>query len=201
VRAFIIFITLSCILKTSFGQEDGYKTIKYQVNETIARQLGKYRYNNKGMLKASMFIKVTWDGKLMFGSERQEPLDCYTKSFISNDTIFIIGHMKSELGWGFKLTIFKDSCIVNSFALSDGNIYKYAASDTAACSFILVPGKLQQVTFIKQPEFRKGEQVSGYVEITSGQFYYYVNKHNMRSDIKLHAYFKTEPLEGPSFQQ
>jgi hypothetical protein len=98
------------------------------------------------------------------------------------------------LGWGFHLKLFKDSCTLNAIALSDGNIYKYKVSDTTALSRIVVPGKTQKLTLLKQPDFKTGEVVSGLVEITSGKFYYYVNKKHILSDIKLRAYFKTEPL-------
>lgn len=195
LKGHIILIALTCIFKIATGQT----TIKYQVDEKINQQLKKFVYTKDGILKSSMDIKVSWDGKPFFGGD-QQPIDCYTKSFITNDTICITGLMPGTLGWGFKLLIFKDSCLVYAFALSDGNAYKYDVSDEAPRSLIFLACTKQQLTLLQQPAFRIGESVSGYIDLTSQQFYYYFPEKSIRSDIKLRAYFKTGSIkETPDF--
>ena len=73
-----------------------------------------------------MKIKVFWDTKTPFN----ESLDYFTKSFVRNDTVYIFGEMIGELGYGFELLLFRDSCIVASFAISDGK-YINTISQTA----------------------------------------------------------------------
>lgn len=195
LKGHIILIALTCIFKIAIGQT----AIKYQVDEKIGQRLKKFEYTENGILKGSMDIQVSWDGKLIFG-RKQQSIDCYTKSFITNDTICITGHMPGNLGWGFKLLIFKDSCLLYAFALSDGNAYKYDVSDEAPRSLIFLACPKQQLTLVQQPAFRIGESVSGYVDLTSQQFYYYFPEKSVRSDIKLRAYFKTGSIkETPDF--
>ena len=137
-----------------------------------------------------MGIKVTWDGKAIFNQE----LDCFTKAFLKDDTISITGYMSGLIGWGFQLRIFKDSCIVNTFASSDGEVYRYNTSDKNLLTFIAVPSLMQRVVLSKNPSFEKGERVAGFVDIVSNDFYYSIDKKDTKARIKLRAYFKTEPL-------
>jgi hypothetical protein len=200
VKGYIILITLACIVKISIGQTSSLvKATKYLVDKNVGERVKKFEYNKNGVLKRSMDINVSW-GKGQFFGRNPSPIDCFTKSFITNDTICITGHMGGNLGWGFKLYIIKDSCIVNAFALSDGDMYKYYVSDKKPRSLIILSCIKQQLTLSKRPEFRKGEVVSGYIELASQPFYYYMEKENTRSDIKLRAYFQTESLkETPAF--
>ena len=136
-----------------------------------------------------MKIKVFWDTRTPFNDES---LDCFTKSLVRNDTIYIFGEMIGELGYGFELLLFKDSCIVASFAISDGKIYKYNKSDRDSISFIPLPSISQKVTLSKKPSFQKGEVIAGKVEIKSVPFYYTDLEGKFR--IELVAHFKTAPL-------
>jgi hypothetical protein len=161
----------------------------YSVDKQIDLQLRKFPLTDTGTLKNSMTIKVFWNANTFFN----QSLDCFTKSFLRNDTIYIIGHMIGELGYGFELTLFKDSCIVASFGLSDGKIYKYNKSDTASVDFIPLPSITQKVLLSQKPSFQKGEIVAGTVELKSVPFYYTALEGEFK--IELLAYFKTAPLK------
>ena len=139
-----------------------------------------------------MSIHVVWDNQTMF----KQSVDCYTYAVLINDTIFIVGYMQGVLGWGFQATIFNDSCIITSFAQSDGDSYKYQASDKKAVSRVSLASSTQILKLVKRPRFEDGERVSGFVQLESKPFYYYTNKLNRKATIKLRAYFKTGPLRS-----
>src|SRR5687767_1233025 len=125
-KQFILVSILTSTFIDSSGQtQDSLAHSLYSVDKQIDLQLKKFPPADTGTLKNSMTIKVFWNANTFF----DQSLDCFTKSFLRNDTIYIIGHMIGELGYGFELALFKDSCIVASFGLSDGKIYKYNKSD------------------------------------------------------------------------
>jgi hypothetical protein len=160
----------------------------YTVDKQIDLQLKKFPGADSGTLKNSMTIKVFWGNNTFF----DQSLDCFTKSFLRNDSIYIFGHMIGELGWGFKLVLFKDSCIVASFGLSDAKIYKYNKSDVDSTDFILLPSITQSVILSKKPSFQKREIVAGAIKIKSVPYFYTSSEDKIK--IELSAYFKTAPI-------
>lgn len=136
-----------------------------------------------------MTINVLWDTKSFFN----QTLDCYTESSLTNDTIYIRGYMIGQLGWGFELTLFKESCIAASFCLSDEKIYKYNPADPDLTNFILLPNISQKVVLAKKPVFQNGEVVAGLIELKSIPYYYTTLTGKFTIDIK--AYFKTGALK------
>ena len=137
-----------------------------------------------------MIFKVNWDADTIFN--QRDPIDCYTQSMFRNDTIYINGYM--VLGFGFQLALFGDSCIVASFAYSDAGIYKYNKTDSSLLTAILLPSRTQKLVLTSKPTFIEGATVSGHIELESREFYYVVEKTEMRSSIKIKAYFKTAPI-------
>src|SRR5436190_2523990 len=132
------FIALSFVMSNStfsMGQtQPSLAHSTYAVDKQVEVEMKKFSpAADAGALKNSMKIKVFWDTKTSFNDESS---DCFTKSLVRNDTIYIFGEMIGELGYGFELLLFKDSCIVASFAISDGKIYKYNKSDRDSISFI-----------------------------------------------------------------
>jgi hypothetical protein len=186
----ILLSILILPLINSFGQTQASLAHSlYSVDKQIDLQLKKFAPADTGTLKNSMKIRVLWDTKPFFDDRS---LNCFTKSFLRNDTIYIIGHMIGELGWGFELVIFKDSCIVASFGLSDSKIYKYNKSDADSIDFILLPSITQNVILSKKPSFQKGEIVAGAIKIKSVPYYY--TRFEDKFKIELSAYFRTAPL-------
>ena len=160
----------------------------YSVDEKIYAPLKKFSWVDTGTLKNSMTIKVRWNTNFFF----DQTLDCYTKSFLIEDTIYITGYMIGELGWGFQLILYKDSYIAASFGLSDGKIYKYNKSDTDSTNYIILPNVSQKVVLSKKPVFQDGEIIAGVIELKSIPYYY---TNNDRLTIDLKAYFKTAALK------
>jgi len=78
--------------------------------------------------------------------------------------------MIGELRWGFQMAIYKDSCVVAPFALSDGKIYKYNKLDTDSVDFALLQSVTRKTVLSKRPSFKEGETVAGLVELKSVPF-------------------------------
>lgn len=165
----------------------------YSVDKSIELELNKFPWADTGTLKNSMVIKVFTDNPAFANPSFNQTLDCYTQSFLKNDTVYIFGYMIGQLGYGFTLAIFKDSCIVASFGLSDGKIYKYNESDKDSIDFIPLPSVSQKVILSRKPVFQKGDIVAGFVEIKSVPFYYVDLKGKFR--IEIQAYFKSGALK------
>ena len=161
----------------------------YSVDKLIDIPLKKFSWADTGTLKNSMTIKVLWNTNSFF----DQTLDCYTKSFLIKDTIYITGYMIGELGWGFQLVLYKDSCIAASFGLSDDKVYKYSKSDTDSISYILLPNASQKVVLSKKPAFQNGEIIAGAIELKSIPYYYTILDGKFTIDLK--AYFKTAALK------
>ena len=178
------FLTFSLLSYAQHELASGLYTVDKQVN----LQLKKFVLVDSGRLKNSMKIRVPWNEGAIFNQSS----DCYTKSYLRNDTIYVIGHIMGELGYGFGLTLFRDSCIVYPFGFSDGNIYKYHKADTAYIDFIPLPSQSQKVILLKAPAFREGEIIEGFVKLDSYPFYY--NGFESEFKIELEAYFKTASI-------
>jgi hypothetical protein len=121
--------------------------------------------------------------------------NCYTQSVLINDTIYITGHVYGEIGYGFLIALFDDSCILNSFAYSDAAIYRYNKSDTSLVAFIAVPSFAQKLVLSEIPLYKEGDVVSGFVELESKEFYYGLEAPEHSFKIKLKAHFSTSPLK------
>jgi hypothetical protein len=174
----------------SYGQRQSLLVQKpYSVNKQIDAQLNKFPTAGESTLKNSMTINVLWDTKSFFN----QTLDCYTESSLTNDTIYIRGYMIGQLGWGFELVLFKDSCMAASFGLSDEKIYKYNPADPDSTNFILLPNITQKVVLTKKPVFENGEVVAGLIELKSIPYYYTTLTGKFTINIK--AYFKTGALK------
>jgi hypothetical protein len=109
VQKFILAISFLSFCSTVYGQDQiDFHPSRYIIHPQIAQQINRYPFADTGTLKNSMKIEVTWDGTPFFN---QKNLDCYTLSFIQNDTIAITDHMIGQLGWGFNLAIFGDRVV------------------------------------------------------------------------------------------
>jgi hypothetical protein len=184
----LLSVLLSTLVNSSGQSPNSLARSLYTIDKQIDLQLKKFPWADTGTLKNSMTIKVFRGTKTFF----DQTLDCFTKSYLRNDTIYIIGHMIGQLGWGFRLVLFKDSCIVASFGLSDGKVYKYNKSDTDSIDAILLPSVTQSVILSKKPSFQKGEIIAGSIKIISAPYYY--TRFEDKFKIELFAYFKTAPL-------
>lgn len=188
LKNILIFLLFQIAYRVSYAQIKLTKCT-YAVNNRLSAQINNYKLVDSGQLENSMTIEVPWGDNALF----DQTLDCYTKSYISNDTIFITGHMIGLLGYGFQLILFKDSCIIAPFAISNGKIYKYNLSDPVFIDFIPLPTKTQKVVLTKSPAYIPGEAIEGFVNLESQIFYY--KELEGTFEIKLKAYFKTSSIK------
>lgn len=170
------------------------KKVSYSTDKKIELDQKKVVFVDSGVLKKSMKIRVFWDDRVFFNNyDDDKALDCFTLSTIKNDTISIVGYMNGMLGYGFNLKLIGDSCIIATYALSDGEIYKRNPSDKSYTDFIELPGTVQKVVLSKKPMFKKGEVLTGHVQLKSVPFYY--KDLEGKFTIEIAAYFKTAPLK------
>ena len=189
IKQIILLSILALTLIKSFGQiPTSISRGLYSVDEKVDLQVRKFSWADTDTLKNSMAIKVFWNTNTFF----DQSVDCYTESFVRNDTIGITGYMIGKLGWGFELALFKDSCFATCFGLSDDKIYKYNKSDTDYMDLIMLPSIFQRITLSKKPSFQKGEIVAGSIELKSVPYYY--SNLEGKFTIVLKAYFKTAAL-------
>jgi hypothetical protein len=164
------------------------QTSTYTIDNRVEPAVKKFQLVNPGHLKGSMKIKVLNGTQIFFN----QSIDCFTVSKVSKDTIHITGYMTGGYGWGFELIIMPENCLIASFGLSDGKIYKYQKSDTDSLDMILIPPITQKLTLSKKPAFAEGDIISGKVEIKSGPYYY--TQLEGKYSLELVAYFQTELL-------
>lgn len=160
----------------------------YTVDKQVNIQLKKFVVGDSNQLGQSMKVKVPWGNRIFF----DQSLDCYTESYLRSDTIFITGFMLNKLGYGFALALFRDSCIVAPFALSDAAIYKGKISDTVYTDMIVLPCLIRKVVLPEKPIFKEGEIITGFVALDSYPFYYKSMQGEFK--IELTAYFRTTPI-------
>jgi len=194
-KQLILVSAIAIQVKQSWAQsQPSFAPTSYSVDKQIDLQISKFGWIDTGTLKHSMTIKVLTDNNSFVNNTMfNQTLDCYTTSFLKGDTINITGYMIGQLGWGFALLLYKDSCSAATYALSDGKIYKYNKSDTDSIDLILLPNTSQKVVLSRKPAFQAGEIVSGAIELKSVP-YYYTNL-NGKYTINLKAYFKTAALK------
>ena len=196
-KAILGIVSMILYIVSSGQSKSSYTTISYTIDTQVNQQIKKAVSIENGVLNKSLKVKIFRNDYAIFNTyDKDEPLDCYTESFLYNDTIFITGHMKGEIGYGFQLAFFGDSCFVASFAYSDSAIYKYNNSDTASVNLILIPTATQKLTLSKRPLFKEGETIAGIVELKSKEFYDIYGKHEGINKMYLIAYFKTPPLKS-----
>jgi hypothetical protein len=193
-KRLLVIVSVLLFVNTWVQSQVLHKSVKYTVDNQLVNQVKKNNPNNSGILKKSMKLNSYTNGRVFY-VQYDGPEDCYTKTIFSNDSILITGHMEGELGYGFMLFLFGDSCKAAAFALSDSAIYKYQISDTVLVDFITPQSLTQKVALSKRPLYKEGEVITGLVEIESKEFYYYVKKPTTRFTIKLKAYFQTAPLK------
>jgi hypothetical protein len=185
-----IFLFIISLVWSEFAASQATLTKdKFNIDTKITPEIKKFKIAGPGRLQNSMNIRVPWNDRFLFDQE----LDCFTRSGLAGDTINIRGYMIGELGYGFELKLFGDSCIVAPYGLSDGKIYKYNQSDTKYADFIRLSCRSYKVVLPAKPFYRAGEIIEGYVEMESNPFYY--AGLDGKFNIQIRAYFKTDSIK------
>jgi hypothetical protein len=121
--------------------------------------------------------------------------ECMIFSTLTGDTINITGFAGMFAGFGYLITLFKDTCIVSHFSKSDAEIYKLHKTDSLEYG-VSVPCKTYKLTLSQKPAFKKGEVLEGIIELLSEDYYEVANGKEKKYKMQLTGYFKTDPLES-----
>src|SRR4030095_4022310 len=186
IIATIVFFFIATSLQAQ--QERPLARDLYLVDKKVEIEEKKFEFIDTGVLKSAMKIRVFWNDNIFFNNyDEGSVLDCFTLSTINGDTISIIGYMVGMVGYGFTLKLFGDSCIVASYAISDGDIYQTGPKEKSYTNHVILPSTVHRVRLLKKPLFKEGETVAGHVQLKSVPFYY--KGLEGKFVIELNAYF------------
>jgi hypothetical protein len=91
---------------------------------------------------------------------------------IEKDTLYVDMSVGFFGGAGFPIKIFGKDFESSFFEYTDdAESYKTNPSDTASYGMISVKNKFQYLVIDKQPAFKPGQQLTGYLTFTSGNYY------------------------------
>lgn len=125
--------------------------------------------NNRSRIFTQSFSngkQTTQDSALYKGM----PTPCY--SSFDNDTLKIKVGIGFFGGMGFEVKIFKDNFQSNYFLYTDDvKPYKYNWSDKEFTDNLYMRNKFQSLTLNKQPTFKPGQQLTGYLTFTTPNWF------------------------------
>ncbi|NII23556.1 hypothetical protein HB364_00590 [Pseudoflavitalea sp. X16] len=185
------FISLSACGQTPKPVENG----AYIIDNSIKSQVDKKVKSFKGLTMSSMDFRMYQNGNLIGDTyAKGKSIDeCMTMTTLQGDTINIVGFMGMFAGFGYQISLFKDTCIVRHFAKSDTEIYKLHENDSLEFG-VSVPCKTYKLTLAEKPTFKKGQILEGIIELTSDEYYEVANDKESKFKIQLTGYFRTDPL-------
>ncbi|MBL1162152.1 MAG: hypothetical protein D8M52_10630 [Chlorobi bacterium] len=183
---------------TSCGQtQKPFDNGSYIVDNSIKQKVDKKVKSYNGVTMSSMDVKLYENDSVTADtySKGKSIDECMTFTTLDGDTINITGFAGMFAGFGYQITLFKDTCIVRHYAKSDAEIYKLHKTDSLEFG-VSVPCKTYKLTLSKKPTFKKGEVLEGIIELTSEDYYEVANRGETKCKIQLTGYFKTDPLES-----
>lgn len=167
----------------------------YHINQEIVESISSKLKPLKGVTMSTMDFSLFENDKLIADSDSiGKPIESLLITSLHGDTILIAGFMGMFSGFGYQIELNKDRCSIHHFVSSDAKIYKLKTTDSLAYG-ISVPCKSSKLTLIEKPIFKKGEIVSGIIELKSEEYYEVTNGEENIYRAELTGYFKTEPLK------
>jgi hypothetical protein len=189
----ILLLALSSCGQTPKSIDNG----AYVVDQSIKAKVDKKVKSFNGVTMSSMDFKMFENDRIVGDTyAKGKSIDeCMIMTSLDGDTINITGFMGMFAGFGYQITLFKDTCIVRHFAKSDAEIYKHHKNDSLEFR-VSVPCKTYKLTLTKKPKFKKGDIVEGIIELMSDEYFEVANGNERKYKMQLTGYFKTEPLES-----
>ena len=181
---------------TSCGQtQKVIDNISYIIDNSIKSKIDKKVKSFDGVSMSSMDFKMFENDSVVADtySKGKSIDECLTMCSLEKDTINITGFIGMFAGFGYQITLLKDTCIIRYFMKSDARIYKYKKTDSLNFG-VSVPCKTYKLILTKKPTFKKGEIIEGIIELTSDEYYEVDNGNEKKYKMQLTGYFKTEPL-------
>jgi hypothetical protein len=197
----IIFVLVSLLVcVSSKAQQDNGKT--YHQSYTLDSIPGFHNfetYTDKEKQHDSIYSKYDYPGKSEFRNNRSRiflnsytndkpdkidsafvkgfptPCDCYT----DNDSLFINMGAGFFGGLGFNIEIAGNDFLSDFYEYTDDvKPFKPNLADTIYDSYVVAKSKYQYLILSEKPNFKTGQQLSGYLTQTSNYYYeeVYANK-------------------------
>ena len=192
----IFTFMLISFLFTAYGQtQSGSNESAYQINGEIEEQIEEKVKTFNGVTKGSMDFKIYQNDSLIADTDSKgKSIECLLMTNLTSDTVNITGFMGMFAGFGYQIELFNDTCLVSYFAISDAEIYKLNKTDSLTFG-VSVPCKSYKLTLTKKPIIKKGEIISGIVELESEEYFEVANGDENKYRVVLKGYFRTEPLQ------
>src|SRR5580693_9085761 len=111
----------------SCGHRSGPVAYKGYVVDNNVKQMVDARVSSaKGMVLSSMDFRMYENDSLIADTYAtgKSMNECMTMTSMQGDTITITGWLGMFVGFGYRIELFGDTCIVDHFAHSDAEIYK-----------------------------------------------------------------------------
>ncbi len=183
---YIINIFLSC-KNYNFTNES-----KYKVNENIQKVIFNEvdtTNNIEGFCRATLYFKkydVNTTNKP--DTIKFQKLNSFIFSTYDHEKIYINCFYGIFQKFGYDLTIFKDSFSLNYTSLQEGKVYKIKLLDTLD-NVLILHCKNKTLTLTKKPTFKKGEQISGMLKLSTPEYYEVINGKQSLNKIEIISYF------------
>ncbi len=189
------FMLISFLFSACGQTQSGSNASAYKINSEIEEQIEEKFKTFNGVTMGSMDFKIYQNDSLIADTDSKgKSIECMLMTNLTSDTVNITGFMGMFAGFGYHIELFKDTCIVSHFAKSDAEIYKLNKTDSLTFG-VSVPCKSYKLTLTKKPIIKKGEIISGIVELESEEYFEVANGDENKYRVVLKGYFRTEPLQ------
>jgi hypothetical protein len=187
----LCFFLISCTHTGSAESKAAY-TVDPAVKDEVAKKISSV---NDIILGAIDYKLYENDSLIIDSHNTGKSGECFNMASLEGDTINITGFMGMFAGFGYTITLYKDTCIVRHFSKSDAEIYKLHKNDSLKFS-VWVPCKSYSLTLAEKPGFKKGEVVQGIIELVSEDYYEAANGEERKYKMQLKSWFRTAPAEN-----
>jgi hypothetical protein len=169
----------------------------YTVDSSITTEVSKKIKAHSWEPTSSADIQIYEDDSLVFDSHNQGKSieDCAVIASQYNDTISIICDVGSLSGFGYKILLCKDTCIITYVLKSDAEVLRLHKNDDPV-SQLNVPCTAYKLTLSRHPSFKIGETLDGIAELTTADYYEDVNAGKKKCRLQLKGWFRTPPTEA-----
>ena len=193
-RLWINFILLFLFIAiTSCGQTQKKTVLKgYTLDNKIKQEVDKKVESFLGRTTSKIDFKMYENDSLIVDSySNGKSFDCITMTTLEGDTANIVGFIGMSAALGFRISLFKDTCIVSYFESTD------AIDTTHLSDSSLFTGTINcknyKLTLANKP--KKGEKIEGVIELTTDNYYQTKNGKKSKNKMYLKSYFSTEILQ------
>jgi hypothetical protein len=197
----LTFLFSAILFSASFscGRHSGPVAYKgYVVDHKVKQIVDPKVRSVNGMVLSSMDFRMYENDSVIADSyaKGKTITECMTMTTLQGDTITITGWLGMFVGFGYRIELFRDTCIVDHFAHSDAEIYKLKEKDSLEFG-VDVPCKHYTLALSEKPGFKKGEVLEGVVELKSDDYFEVANGNEKKCRIELTGYFRTDPIGSP----